>query len=286
MKVRTQFARNGRAGEGLSRAGRAVMVLQACLALVVAQVDPPPAGTAVVEQGTVAAAPFVVVEALPSRVAYDAGAAVLTWRALPPGALLMPRFVPVAGDTPPVDAPLVRVAGDGVARMSVPITVLRVVGALHVTAVVATGVAPEAGAANSAPVADSNGSAAGRSGGGRGGFGLCTVWPPASVAGWVVSAQNTAYESDHLTLAVGASVDTTGPQATSLWIAVNDESSSSLDNVKVVEFEPASLQSGYDNVLLECDHTLASGHTLCARIFDHEPTTAELGTGDLLWDSD
>jgi len=200
---------------------------------------------------------------------------VLEWKARP-GELLLPVYAPVgagAGDAVRVAGAVMRGDAAGTARTFVAHADLMAVGPVRVIVL-------PAATDMSAGVA-----AAGGESGASGGGGPLYVFPPYAIGGWTISAQNSVYQDSNYSVAVGRVPDAQPSQVDTLWVALTDESGSSVEAVKVVDFAPAELEAGYDNVLATGDHELESGHTLCIRIFDHEPEPEELGTGGLLWDS-
>lgn len=281
MKVRTQCARIGRGREGLSTV-RVVFVAYAaaaCGASVGAQSAAEPVVSAAVtsaESTRVEVRPAVAARAVSLSSGWIA-----EWSRCLPGEFVVPIVAPLQAEASVhvVVAP-VMADKDGVARLYLSHEAVRAVGPMRVEGTVAprsVGTDDEATASSAAVDA---GDAS------MGGTGILTFWPPYAIGGWLISAQNSSFESSHYTCTVGRAPYPGPQQVDTLWVAVTDEVGSTATAVKVVSFEPASMTIGdYDNVLSEDDYTLPTGHKVRIRIFDHEPSTSELASGGLLWES-
>ena len=133
---------------------------------------------------------------------------------------------------------------------------------------------------------------AAETGGGASNWGLLAI-PGSAIGGWWLQTQaSSAYysaQSSHFSTNVGrVAPPPSAPQATTLWAVVVDEdvaSGAAPEVVTAKSFDPATLPLNQLGLVLEGDWSLASGHKLRLRVFDHEPSNGELTSGVLLWES-
>lgn len=119
---------------------------------------------------------------------------------------------------------------------------------------------------------------------------LCRLsWPPVSIGGWALQTMESAtYDPDSgiYDLNIARVTGGVGPQATTLWAAVVDESpDDDAEIVETISFAPAQLPLNQVGVVIEGKHTLPAGHTLRLRVFEQEPLPGDATSGALLWES-
>lgn len=287
MKVRTERARIGRPSDSLSRRNLlASLVIATGLgaapssARAQSRAASPPAAEATIAvlEAEAASAPVVdlIVDLTDDAIdAARAGQARTTWQAasqtwlvrwsgLSPATAVVPVFRSVAPDGAGSDPALfgtpLTVDAMGEARLALPRPAIA-------ADVRVNGVATSTTGPGSTPQA---------------------YMPPVAIGGWILMAQDCSYAADGTARFTGHVARVAIPpeenNATTLWAVVTDEVQGNVVAVHTQAFAPASLPVGGPGVEVTCEYELPDGHSLRLRVFAKAPSSAELGSGLLLWE--